>query len=229
MNWNSSEIAFVVAIASVGTCFTVHWIFTRHLTTSSITNNLGRILLMRYTGLGLLGVIPAMAMIAIADWQPAEFGVNARMAGEGWVWLAALSVVFTIVSYIGAGRPAGLAMYPQVRNAEWTLGTFFHEYSSWIIYLVGYEILFRGILLFAAASVMSPWSAIALMALINSLSHIPKGPAETVVALPGSVIFGYITLTTGSIWVSVALHCVLAISTSWFSFRAHPEMRLLRR
>jgi membrane protease YdiL (CAAX protease family) len=63
------------------------------------------------------------------------------------------------------------------------------------------------------------------MALINSLSHIPKGLKETIAALPGSVLFGYVTLGTGSIWPAVIVHSAMAISNSWFSFRAHPEMQ----
>jgi membrane protease YdiL (CAAX protease family) len=95
--------------------------------------------------------------------------------------------------------------------------------------LFGYEVLFRGVLLFAAASVASGWSAIALMAVINALAHLTKGPKETIMSLPSSIAFGYVTLLTGSIWIPFVVHCLMAITTSYFSFRAHPEMHYVRR
>lgn len=229
VTWNSSETAFVVAAGSVAFCFFAHWIITQSKSVDTITNNLKSIVFQRYSGLVLLGIVPSLAMFFIADWRPQQFGINGNMTTDGWVWLGALSVVFVLLSYFNSPRPDNLALYPQVRKAEWDTSTFFHEYTSWVFYLIGYETLFRGIFLFACASVMTPWSAIALMALVNSLSHIPKGPKETIISLPGSVLFGYITLSTGSIWVSVALHSVMALSTSWFSFRAHPGMHIKRR
>lgn len=229
LSWNSSETAFGVALGSVVICFTAHWIITKRNYVSDTIDNLRTIMVQRYSGLILLGIVPALAMFLIAGWVPEQYGLAARMETEGWVWLACLAVPFVLAGYFVSPSKDNLARYPQVRNKQWSRSTFVHEYSSWLLYLIGYETLFRGILLFGSLSVMSAWSAICLMAVVNTLSHIPKGKRETIASLPASILFGYITLRTGSIWVACLLHWIMAVSVTWFSFRAHPDMHFARK
>ena len=99
---------------------------------------------------------------------------------------------------------------------------------SWILFLVGYEFLFRGFLLQASLGVMETGPAIALNCALYAFAHFYKGPGETFGAIPAGILFCYLTLLTGNIWCAVILHSVMALSNEWFSLKAHPEMSFTR-
>ncbi|MBK7407617.1 MAG: hypothetical protein IPJ40_05760 [Saprospirales bacterium] len=51
-------------------------------------------------------------------------------------------------------------MYPQIRVAEWTFSLVLWSSLTWVLYLVGYETLFRGILFFLYSIILDssrPW------------------------------------------------------------------------
>ena len=54
------------------------------------------------------------------------------------------------------------------------------EGLGWFIYLFGYELLFRGILLFPLVAAIGVWPAIGVNIALYSATHIPKGVEETI-------------------------------------------------
>ena len=119
-------------------------------------------------------------------------------------------------------------MYPQIRVKEWDTQLLLLSAFSWIAYLLAYEFMFRGYLLFVSVEYLGVWPAIALNIAIYALVHVPKGIKEAVGALPLGVVLGIITIQTGNIWVAFVVHIVLALSNEWFSLKAHPDMRLVK-
>jgi membrane protease YdiL (CAAX protease family) len=99
---------------------------------------------------------------------------------------------------------------------------------AWILYLAAYEFMYRGFFLFIAESYTEMWIAIGLNVVVYAMAHIPKGLKETLGSVPFGLLICYIVLTTGSILVPYVLHVVMALSNEWFSFRAHPDMRLVK-
>ncbi len=99
---------------------------------------------------------------------------------------------------------------------------------SWVIFLVGYEFLFRGFLLHASLNLMEAGPAIALNCALYAFAHFYKGPGETFGAIPVGILLCYLTMVTGNIWCAVILHSVMALSNEWFSLYFHPEMRIVK-
>jgi membrane protease YdiL (CAAX protease family) len=133
-----------------------------------------------------------------------------------------------IIGYFAAQKPGNLEYYPQIRTNRWTRGMVVISGTSWVLFLVGYEFLFRGFVLNASLGLMEPGPAIALNCALYAFAHFYKGPAETFGAIPVGIILCYITLITGNIWCAVILHSVMALSNEWFSLRAHPEMKITK-
>lgn len=109
----------------------------------------------------------------------------------------------------------------------------FHTYSSWwqiglyflsyIMYYIGWEYLFRGILLSGTREKIGIIGAILLTTLISSLIHTSiagfgKPMIETLSAIPAGLIFGYITDKTNSIYYSLYIHALVGILTDLFIF-----------
>jgi uncharacterized protein len=129
-----------------------------------------------------------------------------------------------VTTHRTAGSEKNLNAYPQMRIRAWTPFILLVSGISWVLYLVAYEFLFRGLLLSASVAVMTGWQAITLNCILYALAHLYKGRFETLGAIPVGILLCYLTLRTGNIWWAVLIHSVMALSNEWFSIRAHPEM-----
>lgn len=184
----------------------------------------------RIVGAIFLGILPMIAMSFGAKFFPNQYGDVLPTNNSTWCWIAGLSALILPINYLNAKKPDNLAMYPQIRTKEWTTATFIWEYSTWIAYLYAYELLFRGILLFAIfQATQMAWLAISVNVAIYAIAHIPKGQKEAIGAIPLGVILSYLTLAEGNIWIAVVVHIVLAISNSFFSFLAQPEYKWVKK
>ena len=96
---------------------------------------------------------------------------------------------------------------------------------GWAAYLFGYEILFRGILLFPLVAEFGVWPAIAVNIALYSSTHIPKGLDETIGAIPLGIVLCVLTLLTGTIWIAFFVHLAMALTNSFTALKHHPEMK----
>ena len=186
-----------------------------------------QVLLQRMLGLLFLGILSALIILLLPGITLKETGLSFKFqtAPPWWSWL--LIPLILITGYLAAQKPGNLKLYPQIRAQQWTRGMLAISSISWILFLIGYEFLFRGFLLHASLGLMEPIPAIALNCAIYAFAHFYKGPVEAFGAIPVGIIFCYVTLVTGNIWCAVLLHSVMALSNEWFSLRAHPEMSFI--
>jgi len=183
-----------------------------------------QVLFQRMLGLLLLGVLSVLIILLLPGITVKEYGLtfNFLSAPPWWSWL--LIPLILIMGFVAAQKPGNLKLYPQIRAKQWTRGIIAISSISWVLFLVGYEFLFRGFVLHASLALMDPIPAIALNCAIYGFAHFYKGPGEAFGAIPVGIILCYLTLVTGNIWCAVLLHSVMALSNEWFSLRAHPEM-----
>lgn len=186
-------------------------------------NNVNHILFQRLTGILIFGILPLLSLILIFSENPAEYGINFTFKRDTLIWLIILGAVIIPMNYFNSKRKENLDLYPQMRNIHWSAGLVIVSALSWIIYLLGYEILFRGLLLFSAYKVIGYWPAIILNTGIYSLAHYPKGIKEALGAIPFGIIICILSIKTGSFLLAFIVHCVLALSNEWFSILAHQK------
>ena len=184
-----------------------------------------QVVLQRALGLLFLGLLSALIIAILPGKGLQDFGLNLTFIEPlpWWSWL--LVPVILILGYFTAKSPANLQQYPQIRMQTWTPGILIISSISWIMFLIGYEFLFRGFVLFASLEIMNPVPAIALNTAVYAFAHFYKGPGETFGSIPAGILFCYLTLLTGNIWTAVFLHAVMALSNEWFSLKAHPDMQ----
>lgn len=185
-----------------------------------------RIISQRLAGLVIMGLIPFGIALAVTHKAPTYFGFGFQNMPKVLLWTLAASAIVLPLSFLNARKPANLDMYPQIRTPEWTFGLLFRSNLTWVLYLIGYETLFRGILFFPLLDQFGLIPALVVNVAIYSIAHIPKGITETVGAIPFGIVVCLAAAASGVIWFPILIHCVMALSSEWFSLYFHPEMRL---
>lgn len=187
-----------------------------------------KVLLQRISGFLLLGILSLLLIQLVLDRSPSDFGWGIRFQAFPPWWTYLLIPLILITGYLWAPSRANLEQYPQFRISVWTPALLVLSGISWILFIAGYEFLFRGLLLNAALEVMVPWAAIVLNCILYSAAHLYKGIHETAGAVPVGILFCYLTLVTGNIWTVVMLHSFMALSNEWLTIWRNPEIAFKR-
>lgn len=112
-----------------------------------------------------------------------------------------------------------------MRLSTWGQKEVLISISGWALYLLAYEYVFRGLLLFSTAEAFGAWPAVGINLLLYSVFHIPNGKKETLAAIPFGLVLCIVSLLTGSFWMAFLLHLILSTSTEMFSIHYNPDMR----
>lgn len=181
----------------------------------------------RYLGGLSIGIIPAIVMILVTGNSMSYYGLAGGNGLLSFYWTIGIACIVIPMNYFNTRKEKHLAFYPNVREKEWPRRLVILNAFTWVFYLFGYELMFRGLLLFGTVSLMGPWPAIVLNVVLYVLVHVPKNLEESIGAVPLGVLLCLITLTTGTIWVAFFVHCILALSNFFFSLKHHPDMKVV--
>lgn len=187
-----------------------------------------RIYIQRAVGVVFYGIIPALVLFTATPYRWADYGVAAKFPLSVWLWTIGLSVLFIFLTRTNTKKPESLAMYPEVRAKVWTPRILRSSAFWWTAYLVAYELMFRGFLLFACARAFGAVPAIIINTSLYSLVHVPKGLTEGIGAIPLGLALCLITFQTETIWVAVLVHIVMSLANEWYSLKYNPNMEYRR-
>ncbi len=235
-SWDPDYLQFLIAVLWSAVGFGVYYFLAK---SSSVTLRIWKInpsldflvkkvVLQRIWGFLFLGIVSAIIIQLVFNDNLRNFGLGFSFLNSPPWWVLLLLVVIVAAGYFNASKQGNLALYPQIRIKQWSHSILALSGVSWILFLVGYEFLFRGFLLYATLQIMAPWAAIALNCSLYAFAHFYKGPGETFGAIPLGVLLCYLTLLTGNIWTAVIIHSFMALSNEWWSIRANPEIKVER-
>ncbi len=139
-----------------------------------------------------------------------------------------LSVIALPIGFFGSKQQKSLALYPQIRIYDWTSRSLFISLFGWVIYLLGYEFLFRGFMLLPVADILGFWPAIIISTVLYSATHLPKGIGEAFGALPLGVLFGIVCLIGDNFWIGFFVHIIMSWSVNLASIYWNPKMTFRR-
>ncbi|GAB2775262.1 CPBP family intramembrane glutamic endopeptidase [Salinimicrobium soli] len=189
------------------------------------------ILYTRYLGGITMGLLPAAVyLILLPSSNLEDLGLLLKSSAAVPVAVFAFGMILILfpLVYMNAKKPKNLLVYPQIRSSEWDRKLVGNNLLSWAVYLLGYEMLFRGVLLFPLVAAFGVWPAIAINIGLYSATHIPKGSTETFGAFPFSVVLCLICLYTGNFWVAFIAHLTMAWTNAWFSLKHNPQMKIIK-
>ncbi|MBM3311371.1 MAG: CPBP family intramembrane metalloprotease [Candidatus Aminicenantes bacterium] len=181
------------------------------------------VLFRRLSGVLLYGAVPAAAALA-AGQRLSDLGFNFARPGRVFLSGGALAAVLVAVNVLAGKGAAHLAAYPEIRLARWRPGHLAASAAGWTAYLVAYEFLFRGFFLFSLAAAVGLGWATAANTAVYALAHLPKGPRETLGAIPLGVVLCLVSFDVGNIGPAVLAHLALALSGEWLSLARNPTM-----
>jgi membrane protease YdiL (CAAX protease family) len=140
--------------------------------------------------------------------------------------VAILGGLILIGNFFVAGSKENLEQYPQIRISNWSYKSLAVSSITWVLYLTGYEVMFRGLLLFSVYHEFGINTAISLNVLLYALVHLPKGKRETIGSVPLGFILCVLAIHTGSFLVPLLFHIIMALSNDYFAIRKNPDMRI---
>ena len=174
-----------------------------------------------------MGIAPVILFALLSsDFELASIGltINTDTSLTSLIYFLGLAILIVPIAIKNAKNPKTWSQYPQIRAKRWSATLKRQHAFGWISYLFGYEILFRGILLFPVYEAWGLWPAVIINASLYSATHIPKGLGETIGAAPLGIVLSIISLQTGTIWTAFAIHCVMALTNAFTALKYHPDM-----
>ncbi len=231
-----TNITFIIAVTWCILGFAIYYFLSNNKAFAGRLGRLSRkfdsqgnqVLVQRTLGLLILGIFSTLIIVLHPGLPLRDFGLTFTfLAGPPW-WSFLVIPVILVIGINAAKQDGNLELYPQIRSKNWTPGMIAISGTSWVLFLVGYEFLFRGFLLHASLDIMAAGPAIALNSALYAFAHFYKGPGETFGAIPVGVLLCYLTIVTGNIWCAVVIHALMALSNEWFSLYFHPEMEIVK-
>ena len=169
--------------------------------------------------------IGAAIVLAIVPVFIARFGLKLRLSELGlgfgrWraglVWLALGIPLAILAGKIGSSSLETRFVYPLDTTVSPELSVFIPYALLQFLYFGAWEVLFRGVLLFGLKDRIGAGPANTLQTALSVIAHFGRPLSETLVAVPGGLIFGGICLRVRSIWYVAIIHWTVGISLDWF-------------
>lgn len=192
-------------------------------------NRIPFIYCIRFLGFILLGLLPVLIHSAAGGDLEGDMGLTIPTGEQVLFWWLIPVAIFLLGSVLRTGKRINTGFYPQARYLTWSVGKLLVNGLSWVVYLIGYEIAFRGFLFFPLVNGIGLLPATMINCSLYSISHIPKGAGEAFGAFFLGIFFCVITYQTGSILIPVVLHIIMAVGNDWKAILVNPEMTLLRK
>ena len=166
----------------------------------------------------LLGALPALAARHLTGLSWRELGLGLGNWRRGLALVAIGCPLAVLAGRIAAANPAMRAVYPLDPAAA---GQGFAGYAILqFLYFGAWEVLFRGVLLFATRRKFGEAGANVLQTAVSVTAHFGRALDETFAAFPAGLLFGWIGLRLGSIWYVAILHWLVGVSMDWFILAA---------
>jgi uncharacterized protein len=181
------------------------------------------ILFQRSLSVFVFGFIPLVVNF-FAGINPLTIGLNFNNPGFSLGTGLATGLVLVFINFLNRRNPENLLAYPQIRKREWSLELAIASAISWLAYLLTYEFMLRGYLLFSMVQSFGTWNAVTLNLAFYSLIHVPKGWKEAIGSLPLGFLLCLLCLHAGNIWPAFIAHSFLTLSNEWIALANHSEI-----
>lgn len=164
----------------------------------------------------LLALVPVLVARYVCGLRLTDLGLGLGRWREGLVWLLVGIPLAVLAGWIAAGQPAMRAVYPLQPAIGQDPGAFAAYAAMGFLYYGGWEVLFRGVLLFGLARYMGEGQANLVQTGLSVTAHFGRAFNETFSALPAGLVFGAIALRVRSIWYVALIHWTVGMSMEWF-------------
>lgn len=156
----------------------------------------------------LLCFILPLSLTKALGWRCHDVGISLGNVKRGVTWIAASTIVMLPALVICARMPQFQSYYPFYAPARHSLTAFVELAIGMTLYMLGWEFLFRGFMLFSLKRQIG-LLAIVIQAIPFWLAHIGKPKVEFMSALPGGLIAGLMAWHCDSFLPLFVIHLVI--------------------
>ena len=178
----------------------------------------------KITGFLLFGAIPFILFATTSGLHPSETILTTGKSGHYWYVLLSTLIIITLLTFNGSKKKAIQEKSPRIRIKKWTVKYCIIAITGWLIYILGYELLFRGILWLVCFSAFGFWVALLINIVLYAAVHLDQGLAMSLGAIPFGILLCLLTFLTGSFLFAFLIHGWLAVSTEIFSVYNNPDL-----
>ncbi len=181
-------------------------------------------LFQKLSGFLMLGPIAALLFYPFfqPNWKKTYLHIDVNISI--FILLTILIPLIVILIYFSSKNKDIFKRIPHMRHKKWDFKKIFTSITGWGLYLLGYEFIFRKLLLFSWTEAYGILTAVVVNTAVYSAFHLPNGRKETLASLFFGVVLCLISLQTGSFIPAFILHFTLSASTEMFSIYHNPEM-----
>lgn len=166
----------------------------------------------------LLGVLPVVVLRFGFGMKLSEMGICLGDWRFGLKFLAVAIPLSAPVLYLSSLDPAFQREYPLTKLAGQTAGTWVLWELTYLLYYIGWEVYFRGALLFGLEERIGAGGALLFQTAISTLVHIGKPVGELVGAAPGGLLIGALALRTRSVLWPLLFHWYMGATMDVLAF-----------
>ena len=179
----------------------------------------------KVTGIIMTGVIPFVIFNIVLGIDPDMLGLAWGSTFRYWYFPVLLPLLTVVLSFISSRNPKLWLKSPQLRVKEWYPRHIILSAGLWILYILGYEFFFRGILWFLCLGAFGFWPALIINIILYSAVHVPQGIFMTAGAVPLGVVLCCMSFLTGSFLTAFLIHASIAVTTELSAAFHNPEFR----
>lgn len=174
------------------------------------------VLLSRVVGGLLLGGFA----LGVGRWLNIDLGVLPDDIGLALAFGIGTGAVLSPILFFQMHRPGSTDEYPEAKGWNWTYERQVANAGAWLVYLLGYELFFRGLILGALVPVWGFWPAVAAIAGLYCASHLNKSAGELFGTVPMGIWFALGAFVSGTFFAPFLAHALIAIQSDSFAIRA---------
>lgn len=194
---------------------------------SGVKGELQLFLLQKLTGFIFLGLLPAIIYLIFLNGSFSKFGFTLNHLSDNFLIILGFAFVIAALLYFRHKKKPGQNTL-QINTDSWNNNLFVFNILGWSIYLLAYEFLFRGVLLFECYESFGFWPAVAINVTIYSAIHMVNGKDQAIGALFFGGIACYLTLTRGTVLIPLFMHITLSVFSDYFSIKMNPDIGFIK-
>ena len=200
------------------------WIYRKFA--ASVNKSVFHAVFFRLLGFVLFGLFSAFIFSKIYGAEFDFLSLKINHLKEILPYFVFLFLIAIIIPYLNV-KNSKHSQYPQFKIENWTLPYKLLSYITWMLYLMGYEFMFRGILLFGTVEEIGCYPAVILNVILYAFVHIPKGKKEVLGCFILGPILCAVALVSHNILIPAILHITVFLCNEYFSIRKEVAKRRL--
>lgn len=235
--WKPEYFDSVVVLSTFIVGYFLYWFLSNSsLLVSFCKKNFGgektqsvNILLQRLIGTVFLGILPVSVVLGILPENLSDFGIKPLKSIFVIYWILGIYAILIPLIISSSRKPGFYSIYPLIRQKKWNRKLIISNTVSWGIYLLAYEFLFRGFLLFGCMRSFGSWPSILINVSLYFCVHIPYGFWVSLGSIPLGIALCIASIHTGTIWVAFFVHLLVALLNDYTALRTNPEMSVEKK